>query len=71
MDMDMDIKDVKNMMNMMNIMNMKLKYLMRKKKKKEAEIEYQSIIDTQISENEELRKIVKENEKWDRIAELG
>ena len=68
MDMDMDMKDVKNMMNMMN---MKLKYLMRKKKKQEAEIEYQLIIVAEISENEELRKIVKENEKWDRIAELG
>ena len=67
MDMDMDMKDVKNMMNMMN---MKLKYLMRNKRKK-AEIEYQSILDDEISENEELRKIVKENEKWDRIAELG
>ena len=68
MDMDMDMKDVKNMMNMMN---MKLKYFMRKKKKQEAEIEYQLIIVAEISENEELRKIVKENEKWDRIAELG
>ena len=68
MDMDMDMKDVKNMMNMMN---MKLKYLMRNKRKEEAEIEYQSILDAEISENEELRKIVKENEKWDRIAELG
>ena len=67
MNMDMDMKDVKNMMNMMN---MKLKYLMRNKRK-EAEIEYQSILDAEISENEELRKIVKENEKWDRIAELG
>ena len=67
MDMDMDMKDVKNMMNMMN---MKLKYLMRNKRK-EAEIEYQLILDTEISENEELRKIVKENEKWNRIAELG
>ena len=66
--MDMDMKDVKNMMNMMN---MKLKYFMRKKKKQEAEIEYQLIIVAEISENEELRKIVKENEKWDRIAELG
>ena len=48
-------------------------YFMRRKKKKEkkAEIEYQSIIDTQISENEEFKKIVKENEKWNRIAELG
>jgi len=46
---------------------------MRRKKKKEekAEIEYQSILDAEISENEELRKIFKENEKWDRIAELG
>ena len=46
---------------------------MRRKKKKEekAEIEYQSIIDAEISENEELRKIFKENEKWDKIAELG
>ena len=67
MNMDMDMKDVKNMMNMMN---MKLKYLMRNKRK-EAEIEYQLILDTEISENEELRKIVKENEKWNRIAELG
>lgn len=39
--------------------------------RKKAEIEYQSILDTEISENEELRKIVKENEKWNRIAELG
>ena len=44
---------------------------MIKKKKQEAEIECQSILDAEISENEELRKIVKENEKWDRIAELG
>ena len=44
---------------------------MRKKKKQEAEIEYQSILDAEISENEELKKVVKENEKWDRIAELG
>lgn len=44
---------------------------MRKKKKEEAENEYQSILDAEISENEELRKVVKENEKWDRIAELG
>ena len=43
----------------------------RKKKEKEAEIEYQSILDAEISENEELKKIVEENEKWDRIAELG
>lgn len=43
----------------------------RKWKEKKAEIEYQLIIDTQISENEEFRKIFKENEKWDRIAELG
>ena len=50
---------------------MKLKYLMRNNNRKEAEIEYQSILDAEISENEELRKIVKENEKWDRIAELG
>ena len=41
------------------------------RKKQEAEIEYQSILDAEISENEELRKIFKENEKWDRIAELG
>ncbi len=39
--------------------------------RKKTEIEYQSILDAEISENEELRKIVKENEKWDRIAELG
>lgn len=43
----------------------------RKKKKEEAENEYQSILDAEISENEELKKVVKENEKWDRIAELG
>ena len=42
-----------------------------KKKEEEAEIEYQSILDTEISENEEFKKIVKENEKWDKIAELG
>ena len=41
---------------------------MRKGKRKKAEIEYQSILDAEISENEELRKIVKENEKCDRIA---
>lgn len=40
-------------------------------KVKKAEIEYQSIIDAEISENEEFRKIVKENEKWNRISELG
>ena len=40
-------------------------------RKKKAEIEYQLIIDTQISENEEFKKVFKENEKWDRIAELG
>ena len=67
MEMDMDMRDIKNMMNMMN---MKLKYLMRNNKRKEAEIE-QSILDAEIPENEEFRKIVKENEKWDRIAELG
>ena len=44
---------------------------MIKKKKQEFENEYQSILDAKISENEELKKIVKENEKWDRIAELG
>ena len=43
----------------------------RKGKEKKAEIEYQSIIDAEISENEELKKVVKENEKWNRIAELG
>ena len=48
-------------------------HFMRIKKEKEekAEIEYQSIIDAEISENEEFKKIFKENEKWDRIAELG
>ena len=48
-------------------------YFMRRKKKQEekAEIEYQSIIDAEISENEELKKVFKENEKWNRIAELG
>ena len=43
----------------------------KKKKEEKAEIEYQLIIDTQISENEEFRKIFEENEKWDKIAELG
>ena len=46
-------------------------HAMRKGKRKEAEIEYQSILNTEISENEELKKVVKENEKWNRIAELG
>lgn len=55
----------------MNILKSAFLRAMRKKKKEEAEIEYQSILDAEISENEELRKIVKENEKWDRIAELG
>ena len=63
----MNMKDIENKLIMMD---KKLKYLMRDKKK-ETEIEYQSILDAEISENEELRKIVKENEKWDRIAELG
>ena len=44
---------------------------MKKKKEEKAEIEYQSIIDTEISESEELKKIFEENEKWNRIAELG
>lgn len=42
-----------------------------KRKREKAEIEYQLFIDAQISENEELKKIFKENEKWDKIAELG
>ena len=46
-------------------------HIFRNGKKIKAEIEYQSIIDAEISENEEFRKIFKENEKWDRIAELG
>ena len=46
-------------------------HIFRNGKEKKAEIEYQSILDAEISENEELRKIFKENEKWDRIAELG
>ena len=46
-------------------------HIFRNGKEKKAEIEYQSIIDAEISESEEFRKIVKENEKWDRIAELG
>lgn len=44
---------------------------MRRAIRKKAENEYQPILDAEISENEELKKIVKENEKWDRIAELG
>ena len=44
---------------------------MRKAIRKKAEIEYQSILEAEISENKELKKIVEENEKWDRIAELG
>ena len=57
----------------MNIHILRFAYMraIRKKKEEEAEIEYQSILDTQISENEEFKKIFKENEKWDRIAELG
>ena len=57
----------------MNIHILRFAYMraIRKKKEKESEIEYQSILDTEISENEELKKVVKENEKWDRIAELG
>lgn len=53
------------------IIGVLLCFIMRIPIRKKAEIEYQSILDTEISENEELRKIVKENEKWDRIAELG
>ena len=57
----------------MNIHILRFAYMraIRKKKEEEAEIEYQSILDTEISENEELKKVVKENEKWNRIAELG
>ena len=46
-------------------------HIFRNGKEKKAEIEYQSIIDAEISENEEFKKIVKENEKWNKIAELG
>ena len=63
----MKMKDIENKLIMMD---KKLNYLMRDKKK-EAEIEYQSILDAEIFENEEFKKIFKENEKWDRIAELG
>ena len=57
----------------MNIHLLRFAYMraMIKKKKQEFENEYQSILDTEISENEEFKKIVKENEKWNRIAELG
>ena len=57
----------------MNIHILRFAYMraIRKKKEKEAEIEYQSILDTEISENEEFKKIIKEDEKWNRIAELG
>lgn len=57
----------------MNIHILRFAYMraIRKKKEKEAEIEYQSIIDTEISESEELKKIFEENEKWNKIAELG
>lgn len=57
----------------MNIHILRFAYMraMRKKKEKEAEIEYQSILDAEISENEELKKVIKENAKWDKIAELG
>lgn len=48
-----------------------LSHAIRKAIRKEAEIEYQSILDTETSENEEFKKVFKENEKWDRIAELG
>ena len=54
-----------------NILRFAYMRAMIKKKKQELENEYQSILDTEISENEELKKVVKENEKWDRIAELG
>ena len=43
----------------------------RKGQEKRAEILYQLFIEAQISESEELKKIVEENEKWDKIAELG
>ena len=57
----------------MNIHILRFAYMraIRKKKEKESEIEYQSILDTEISENEEFKKIIKEDEKWNRIAELG
>ena len=54
-----------------NILRFAYMRAMIKKKKQELENEYQSILDTEISENEELKKVIKENEKWDRIAELG
>ena len=54
-----------------NILRFAYMRAMIKRKKQELENEYQSILDTEISENEELKKVVKENEKWDRIAELG
>ena len=46
-------------------------HIFRNRKEKKAEIEYQLFIEAEISENEELKKIVEENEKWDKIAELG
>lgn len=46
-------------------------HIFRNGKEKRAEILYQLFIEAEISESEELRKIFKENEKWDRIAELG
>ena len=46
-------------------------HIFRNGKEKKAEIEYQLIVDAEISENEEFKKVFKENEKWDRIAELG
>ena len=46
-------------------------HVFRNRREKKAEIEHQSIIDAEISESEEFRKIFKENEKWDKIAELG
>ena len=57
----------------MNIHILRFAYMraIRKKKEEEAENEYQSILDAEIFENEEFKKIFKENEKWDRIAELG
>ena len=45
--------------------------MFKKKKEKRMEAEYQSLIDSQINESEEFKTVVNENNKWDKIAELG
>lgn len=44
--------------------------LFEKRKAKRNEIEYQSIVAEQLK-NEEYAALLKENDKWDKIANLG